>query len=123
MTIEELREKARMNKENRLANIIDRYINMKPFKGVDDIPEPPLIDRDDYEKYIIPNLIRCGAIPKDKLIKGVKYLGSCRNAESGIWNGKRFEIKRYKWGMWEDDTVRHFEDDTEYDVFVPIKEV
>jgi hypothetical protein len=103
---------------------IDLFNNMKPFTKVDDIPDIPLEkDKDVYENIIVKNLIRCGAIPKDELITGAKYAGTCRNASEAIWNGKCFEIKRYKWGMWEDDTLNHFQDDDGFDLFVPIKKI
>jgi len=97
--------------------------NLKPFESPDDIPDIPVCkNKKIYEDIIIKNLIRCGAIPKDKLKNGKTYIGSCRNASEAIWNGKEFEYKRYKWGIYENDAIEHFEDEMEYDVFIPIKE-
>lgn len=94
-----------------------------PFKNSDDIGDIPIMDEEDYKTYIIPNIIRCGGIPKKDLIKGCTYIGSCRNAEEAIWNGKEFVYKRYKFGFVYEDTVNHFEDDNGYDLFVPIQEI
>lgn len=93
----------------------------KEFIEVDDIPEIPQCSEEETKKFLIPALIKCGAIPKKDLIIGKTYIGTCRNASEGIWDGAEFEIKRYKWGMWEDDTVDHFETYTPHDIFVPIK--
>ena len=98
------------------------FYTMKPFNDIDDIPEIPLIaDKKEYEDVVVKNLIRCGAIPKDKLEVGATYAGTCRNASKGVWNGEVFEIKRYKFGDIWNDTVDHFQDDKGYDVFVPLR--
>ena len=107
-------------REEQKRKMIERFNNMKPFKTVDDIPEVPIVDKDIYNTVIIPNLIRCGAIPKRNLIIGRTYVGDCRNAQEGVWDGQKFVIKRYKFGDIFDDTVDHFEDDRGYDVFIPI---
>ena len=74
-----------------------------------------------WKTYYVPKLIEAGAIPKKDLIIGKEYLGSCRNSERAIWNGKCFEYERYKWGTTYIDKINHFEDDDGYDLFVPIK--
>lgn len=58
-------------------------------------------------------------ISKENLILGQKYLGICRNSDVAIWNGKRFEYKRNKFGSTFTEKINHFEDDNGYDVFVP----
>ena len=95
----------------------------KTFENEDLIPEIPITTKEKYLNEVIPNIIRCGGIPKDKLEIGKLYLGHCRNATKGRWNGKRFDILRFKFGDWIESTVQHFEDgaDNKYDVFVPIK--
>lgn len=131
MTPEELlvlRERLRQEKAERQANIrqwrIDYFNNLKPFETVDDIPDIPVMDTpEEYEELIVKNLIRCGAIPKDQLEVGATYAGSCRNASEATWNGKDFDYRRYKWGMWQDDRINHFQDDDGYDVFVPIRKL
>lgn len=102
---------------------MERFNLITPFKSEEDIPDIPIVDKDTYNNYIIPNLIERGAIPKDKLKVGIEYIGSCRNASKAIWNGKCFEYKRIKFGMSYMDYVNHFEDDDGYDLFVPIKEI
>ena len=126
--LKELRERLRKEKEERKANIkawrMEHFNNMKPFESIDDIPDIPMMDTsEEYEEIVVKNLIRCGAIPKEQLEVGARYAGSCRNFSEAVWNGKEFEGKRYKWGMWEDDTINHFQDDDGYDVFVPIKKI
>lgn len=94
--------------------------NTRPFICDDNIPEVPIVSKEDYDNVIIPQLIRCGAIPKNELIVGDTYVGSCRNASKAIWDGNKFTYKRYKFGSYYDDEVNHFQDDDGYDVFVPI---
>ena len=53
--------------------------------------------------------------------RGKNFVGSCRNASEAIWNGKTFTYKRYKFGSTFFEDINHFEDDDEYDLFVPIK--
>jgi len=102
---------------------LERFNYLEAFQTVDDIPELPIVDKETFDNLVVPNLIRCGAIPKDKLIKGKRYLGSCRNATKALWNGEEFEYKRYKFGAYYMDSVNHFQDDDGYDLFVPIQEV
>lgn len=106
-----------------MKTIVNKFNNLLPFKYIDDIPEIPIVDKELYSEIIVPNLIRCGAIPKSDLEVGKTYIGSCRNSDKGTWNGEEFDIKRYKFGFWQDDSVQHFEDgsNNEYDCFVPIK--
>jgi len=58
-------------------------------------------------------------IPKKELIVGAYYKGECRNATEGRWDGKVFRHWRYKFGMWQIDTIPHFEDEKKYDSFCP----
>lgn len=102
--------------------IIKFFENLQYFNDVEDIPEIPKVSEETYKKYIIPNLIRCGAIPKSKLIEGKTYLGSCRNTSKAVWNGSCFEYDRYKFGTTYLDHINHFEDDDGYDLFTPIRE-
>ena len=76
-----------------------------------------------WDKYVVPNFIRCGAIPKDRLVKGKTYFGGCRNSSTATWNGNEFEYERYKFGSSFNETINHFEDDDGYDLFVPIREI
>ena len=100
-----------------------RYWNNLPkFETPDQIPELPCVEKDEtWKTYYVPKLIEAGAIPKKDLIIGKEYLGSCRNSERAIWNGKCFEYERYKWGTTYIDEINHFEDDDGYDLYVPIR--
>lgn len=62
-------------------------------------------------------------IPKNELKIGQRYLGSCRNSDIAIWNGKQFEYHRYKFGDFFLEKINHFEDDDGYDLFVPFMEL
>ena len=120
--INNLKEQAAYKREHKTEIMIDCLKNMKPFTD-DYIPSPPITTTELYQKYVIPNFIRCGAIPKDKLIKGKTYFGSCRNADKAIWLGDKFEYIRYKWGKSYQEKINHFEDDDGFDLFVPIREI
>lgn len=104
-------------------NIIDFFENLEPFNTIDDIPDIPIVEKEIYNDYIVPNLIRCGAIPKEKLIVGKCYEGSCRNASNAVWNGEKFTYRRTKFGYTYNEDINHFQDDDGFDLFVPLKEV
>lgn len=84
-------------------------------------PEPPIVKPDDYVNVIIPAFIRCGAIPKNELIVGRTYKGSCRNASEAVWLGDKFEYQRYKFGDTFPEKINHFEDDNGFDLFIPLE--
>ena len=121
--LEKIKEKLLQKKEQRYSGILEFWKEHKPFKNEDDIPDVPVVKEDDYKNIIIPNIIRCGGIPKNELIINKVYLGSCRNSDKAKWNGKTFEYTRIKFGTSYIEEINHFEDDDGYDVFVPIKEV
>ena len=103
-------------------DIINYWNTREPF--TDDpglLPDIPITDKETYQNVIIPNIIRCGGIPKKDLVIGGIYSGSCRNSYSAKWNGTEFIYKRYKFGTYYEDSVNHFEDDDGYDLFIPIK--
>ena len=83
---------------------------------------PIMRNKEDYEKYVVKNFIRCGAIPKKDLVIGKTYIGSCRNASEAVWLGEQFEYDRYKFGFTFKEKINHFEDDNGYDLFVPLYE-
>jgi hypothetical protein len=83
---------------------------------------PIMRNKEDYEKYVVKNFIRCGAIPKKDLVIGKTYIGSCRNAGEAVWLGEQFEYDRYKFGFTFKEKINHFEDDNGYDLFVPLRE-
>ena len=102
--------------------LVDYWNNLKPFESWRYIPPIPIVNEDTYYGVIIPNLIRCGAIPKYKLEIGKEYVGKCRNANVATWNGKQLEYTRHKFGTSFKETINHFEDDIFCDVFVPLTE-
>lgn len=103
-------------------NITKYWESMKPWDNPNHIPNISITDSKTYHEVIIPNIIRCGGISKSKLVSGATYIGSCRNSSIAMWDGKHFKYLRYKLGSVQTDTVNHFEDETECDVFVPLKE-
>lgn len=124
MTREQIIEKYK--KENtpelRKQRMIDSLNNMKPFTD-EYIPHPPITDKETYDEIVIPNFIRCGAIPTDKLIKGKTYFGSCRNASEATWDGEKFTYIRHKFGTSYPETINNFDNDDGYDLFVPIRQI
>ena len=121
MTTNELKEKLKKEKEERYNNILEYWKNRKPFKNENDIPPIPIVKKEDYDNIIIPNIIRCGGIPKDKLVVGETYIGDCRNASEAAWNGETFTYMRTKFGDTYPEDINHFQDDDGNDLFVPIK--
>lgn len=95
--------------------------SLKPFENQNDIPDIPKCEETFYKEVVVPNLIRCGAIPKKDLEVGAWYIGDTRNTDRARWTGTEFEYVRCKWGSTFMDTVNHFEDDNGYALFVPIK--
>lgn len=96
------------------------WLTLKPFKTIDNIPELPIVDKNEWDNFYVPILIRCGAIPKDKLIPGKIYKGTCRNADIATWTGTKFIYKRTKHGTTYNEEINHFEDDDGSDLFVPL---
>ena len=121
MEVEKVKDKLQKEKEERYNNILEYWKNRKPFKDEDDIQSIPIVSKEDYENIIVPNIIRCGGIPKDKLIVGKTYIGDCRNASEAVWNGEKFTYMRTKFGNTYEEDINHFQDDDGYDLFVPIK--
>lgn len=120
--LDSIKEKLMKENEDRRKSVIDYFNNMKPFTSIDNIPDIPITDPDTYKSIIVQNLIRCGAIPKNKLKVNSTYIGSCRNASEAVWNGEKFIYKRTKFGSTYDEDINHFEDDDGCDLFVPIQE-
>ena len=116
----EAQERKAMLKQQR----IERFETMEPFNTIDDIPDIPIMENNDYyQEIVVKNLIRCGAIPIDKLEIGARYEGTCRNASEAVWNGRRFEYKHYKFGDWMDARINHFQEDDGNDLFVPLRKL
>lgn len=123
MTQAEKEKWVKEQKEKKYNDVLEYWKNRKPFKDEEDIPSIPNVKPKDYEDVIVPNIIRCGGIPKEELIVGETYIGSCRNAREAVWNGERFTYMRTKFGYTYPEDINHFQDDDGYDVFVPIKEI
>lgn len=121
MDIQKIKHKIQKEKDERYNNILEYWKDRKPFKNEDDIPSIPIVKKEDYDNVITPNIIRCGGIPKDELVIGETYIGSCRNASEAVWDGKKFTYMRTKFGSTYPETINHFQDDDGYDVFVPLK--
>jgi len=66
-------------------------------------------------------LYRKGIIPKNKLVNGKYYLGTCRNASVAVWNGHNFVYMRSKFGTSFPEDINHLEDDNYFDLFVPLE--
>lgn len=103
------------------AKCIETLENMTSLSP-EHIHVPIMRNKEDYEKYVVKNFIRCGAIPKKDLVIGKTYIGSCRNAGEAVWLGEQFEYDRYKFGYTFKEKINHFEDDNGYDLFVPLRE-
>lgn len=121
MEIQEVKDKLKKEKEERYNTVLNYWKERKPFRDEDDIPPIPIVLPKDYEEIIVPNIIRCGGIPKDKLIVGKTYIGDCRNATEAVWDGEKFTYMRTKFGSTYPETINHFQDDDGYDLFVPLK--
>ena len=121
METQEVKDKLKKEKEERYNTVLNHWKERKPFRDEDDIPPIPIVLPKDYEEIIVPNIIRCGGIPKDKLIVGKTYIGDCRNAREAVWDGKKFTYMRTKFGSTYPETINHFQDDDGYDLFVPLK--
>lgn len=121
METQEVKDKLKKEKEERYNTVLNHWKERKPFRDEDDIQPIPIVLPKDYEEIIVPNIIRCGGIPKDKLIVGKTYIGDCRNAREAVWDGEKFTYMRTKFGSTYPETINHFQNDDGYDLFVPLK--
>lgn len=64
-------------------------------------------------------------LPKQNLVHGEYYIGSCRNADVARWNGDEsvFYHWREKFGSRFIETICCPEDDDKYDVFIAKKRI
>lgn len=60
-------------------------------------------------------------ISKSELKVGAKYLGTCRNSDEAVWNGKVFIYNREKFKVFYEESINHPEDDDGFDLFYPEK--
>lgn len=63
----------------------------------------------------------CRPITKRELRNGVIYHGICRNTDVARWDSDEFLYFREKFKMIYTYSIKHFEDDDGYDVFIPIE--
>ena len=65
---------------------------------------------------------KTGMIPKNELQDGVRYLGTCRNADEAIWyaDKQRFTYIREKFGSTFPEDIVCPEDDIGFDVFCAV---
>lgn len=100
-----------------------RVMGLNHFNYIEDVPEfPRTCSKTEHKKYC-EEYIKAGAIPKKDLLTGEWYLGNSRSTYVALWNGFRFEFIRIKFSGEYIDRISHFEDDSESDVFVPIKRI
>src|SRR5574344_1790788 len=83
-----------------------------------EVPPLRIVDKKEWEDFYVPILIQLGAIPKNKLVVGKRYYGSCRNASVAVWLGDVFEYQRTKFGSTVSETINNFDNDDGYDLFV-----
>ena len=100
-----------------------RWENLKPFEHPYDVPQIPIVDKEEYHNYYVPKLIAAGAIPKKDLIDGQFYIGDHRRCCVAKWDAKEneFQYWRTKFTQRYIDTCNHFEDDDGFALFTPIK--
>ena len=102
---------------------LDAWNNLKPFNYTYDVPQIPIVPKEEYQEFYVPRLIDAGAIPKKDLIDKQVYIGGHRRCHVARWNknDNKFEYWRNKFGTWFIDTCNHFQDDDGFALFVPIK--
>ena len=119
----ELKAKLKIEKIEQAKRMREYWETLKPFTGVNDIPNLPRVEADQWGNFYVPKLIGAGAIPKKDLIDGQFYAGDHRNATIAKWDAdkNKFIYMRTKWNSTYEDDCNHFEDDDGYALFVPIK--
>ena len=105
----------RRDQKELLKNLYQFVINNLSYEEYHNFGSP-----DNFHKWVE---MHYKIIPKSELIINKKYNGNCRNASEAVWNGEKFIYKRHKFGTDYIEEINHYEDDDEYDVFVPIEEI
>jgi len=102
----------------------EKWANLRPFEKVTDVPNLPIVEKEEWDNFYAPRLIAAGAIPKKDLKDKEYYLGNHRRGHIAQWNTEenRFHYWREKFGSCFIDKCEHFEDYSQYAVFVPIAE-
>lgn len=93
----------------------------KKFENIDDIPEFPRYKSKEEYQDIIEKYLELGAIAKEDLILGGWYIGQSRSTGIAQWIGDKFIFIRHKMDGRYIDSINHFEDDDNYDLFIPFK--
>lgn len=94
------------------------YLSIPSLQAGHFIPRG-LCDRE-YVEIVCKTLESLGAIPKRDLIPGHTYYGDCRNSSIAVWLGEGvFEYQRNKFGIPHSEKINHYEDDDDYDLFIP----
>lgn len=119
----EMKAKREIDKAEREKRIREYWETLKPFTGVNDVPELPRVDNDQWINFYVPKLIKAGAIPKKDLVHGQYYAGDHRRATIAKWDAQqnKFIYNRTKFNMTFEDDCNHFEDDDGFALFVPIR--
>lgn len=104
-----------MDRKELLKNLYQFAINKLSYEEYHNFGSP-----DNFHKWVEKHY---RAIPKSELIPNKEYSGECRNSDKATWNGEKFIYKRRKFGNSYFEGINHYEDDDNYDVFVPIEEI
>ncbi len=120
MKPEDIKQKILKHKQEIEDKRKENWLNMKPFQTIEDIPMLPVTNKEDWDNFYVPILIKCGAIPKENLEIGKLYKGTCRNANVAMWIGDKFKYERTKYNFTYNETINHFQDDDGHDLFVPL---
>ena len=101
------------------------WANLPKFTDINKVPDLPIVDKDLWDSFYVPKIIDAGGIPKKDLLAGHFYLGNHRRGKIGQWDAQqnRFLYWREKFSQCFIDSMEHFEDWSQYSVFVPIMEV
>ena len=110
--------------EEKKFNRKEHFRNLKPFETIHDIPNLPVVDKEEWDNFYVPILIEKGAIPKADLKDGNWYIGDHRRCKIAKWNETKncFEYIRTKFNAVFWDKCNHFQDDDGFALFVPIRE-
>ena len=123
--LETIANESAKRKEDEKIQENSRWDSLKTFVDSWDVPRLPVVDKETWDNFYVPRLITAGAIPKKDLKDGHYYFGNYRNSQFGQWDAteNRFHHWRSKHGSFFIDKCEHFEDHSNFAVFVPIREV
>lgn len=122
-TLEEHKEEAKKRATERKLRFKELWDNLKHFDEPEDVPDIPIVEKEEYETFYLPRLWEAGAIPENDLIDQQIYIGKHRRCRAARWNRQtnKFEYWRNKFGTVFIDTCNHFENDDGFALFVPIR--